>query len=670
MQFHKFTGLIKNYDWEAEEGNRRAKTERSRRLCVTTESINRDLKKDAFIFISDDSDGLAEIGVLTAGNVDLNRLIDSFLSQNDLGLETTELSEITFEEWKDMLNTAGRRGFVRDAENVLEAFDLEILNGRYRDGIEFGENILETKEKDEVFKAVDSLVTGSELYSELERIYTSSAIEGISGHPVHYMIQRDDRETRKGMCRILLEALHGCGRIRNRRYCYVDVGPGDRVYKYALECLYKSNAGGAVIIRFTPADENAWHYAGGQRENIEILCEIMKKYRSSVLTVFCFPKECTGVKDIFWGNLGNTTFVEINEEFVSGDKARRFLEMLAERNNMKPDEKLFSKIEDSREYLSTELSEFFEDWSDNVLKTGVYPQYSEFTANISKAVKEEPRGNAYDELQKMIGLDEVKKVIDRAVNYFKFQALFEQRGVPQDNPSMHMVFTGNPGTAKTTVARLFAGILRENRILSKGHMVEVGRSDLVGKYVGWTASIVKDKFRDAMGGVLFIDEAYSLVDDKDGLFGDEAINTIVQEMENHRNDTVMIFAGYPDKMESFLRKNPGLRSRIAYHVPFSDYDPDSLCRIAELIAEKKGYSLTDGAVGKLSEIFETARKDSDFGNGRYARNVIEKAQMSLAERLISADAEKLKDSDFTTITEEDIEIPPAAVRVSERRIGF
>ena len=119
--------------------------------------------------------------------------------------------------------------------------------------------------------------------------------------------------------------------------------------------------------------------------------------------------------------------------------------------------------------------------------------------------------------------------------------------------------------------------MKENRLLSKGNLIEVGRGDLIGKYVGWTAPMIQKKFKQAEGGVLFIDEAYSLVDDRDGSYGDEAINTIVQEMENHRDNVVVIFAGYPDKMESFLQKNPGLRSRIAFHVPFDDYSTEELC---------------------------------------------------------------------------------------------
>ena len=211
----------------------------------------------------------------------------------------------------------------------------------------------------------------------------------------------------------------------------------------------------------------------------------------------------------------------------------------------------------------------------------------------------------------------------QALNYHKAQKLFADKGMKTDHPSMHMVFTGNPGTAKTAVARLFARIMRENGILSKGQLVEVGRGDLVGRYVGWTAQTVQKKFKQAEGGVLFIDEAYSLVDDRDGSFGDEAINTIVQEMENHRGNTIVILAGYPDKMEEFLQKNPGLRSQIAYHVPFADYTVEELCQIAELIAKKKGLYFDNQAQEKLTAVFETARKQADFGNGRYVRNVIE-----------------------------------------------
>ena len=234
---------------------------------------------------------------------------------------------------------------------------------------------------------------------------------------------------------------------------------------------------------------------------------------------------------------------------------------------------------------------------------------------------------------------------------------------------MHMIFTGNPGTAKTTVARLFARIMRENGLLSRGQLVEVGRGDLVGKYVGWTAPVIQEKFKNASGGVLFIDEAYSLVDDRDGSFGDEAINTIVQEMENHRADVVVIFAGYPDKMEGFLQKNPGLRSRIAFHVPFADYDSTELCQIADLISKKNGMQIDKAAFDKLEQAFDVARGDTDFGNGRYVRNVFEQARMNQASRLLEKDFESITTDEITTITADDIVIPTVK-KTEKRRIGF
>ena len=235
---------------------------------------------------------------------------------------------------------------------------------------------------------------------------------------------------------------------------------------------------------------------------------------------------------------------------------------------------------------------------------------------------------------------------------------------------MHMVFTGNPGTAKTSTARLFARIMKENNLLSKGRLIEVGRGDLVGKYVGWTAPIIQKKFKEAEGSVLFIDEAYSLVDGRDGSFGDEAINTIVQEMENHRSDVVVIFAGYPDEMERFLQKNPGLRSRIAFHVPFADYSVDELCDIASLIAQKSGLRLEEQAQEKLETVFAAARKESDFGNGRYARNIIEKAKMAQATRLLAKDYACVGREDIATLCAEDIELPQPLTPIHTIPMGF
>lgn len=232
---------------------------------------------------------------------------------------------------------------------------------------------------------------------------------------------------------------------------------------------------------------------------------------------------------------------------------------------------------------------------------------------------------------------------------------------------MHMAFTGNPGTAKTTVARLLARILKEEGVLEGGQLVEVGRDDLVGKYVGWTAPTVKGRFEEARGGILFIDEAYSLLDDRRGLFGDEALSTIVREMENHRRDTVVVLAGYPDEMDALLSRNPGLRSRVAFHVPFDDYDADELCLVAEHIARDSGFEFGSGTMEKLRAIFSTARIEPEFGNGRYARTLVERARMRQASRLLACEDESITEGELRVLKPEDFALPE---RKACPKIGF
>ena len=293
--------------------------------------------------------------------------------------------------------------------------------------------------------------------------------------------------------------------------------------------------------------------------------------------------------------------------------------------------------------------------------------------DVGTAAEREP-GSARRELEAMIGLESTKKIIRKAVAHYKMNKLCMDKGINRGKASMHMVFTGNPGTAKTTVARLFAQILRDDKVLPTGKFIEVGRADLVGAFVGSTAIIVKSKFREAKGGVLFIDEAYSLCDYNKNSFGDEAINTIVQEMENNREDTVVIFAGYPAPMEEFLARNPGLESRLAFRVGFEDYSADELLRITELMASRKGIKLTAAAMEKLGSIYENARKDPGFGNGRFVRKLLEEAEMNLAERLFELGERELTEELISTVEEQDIpDIGPQKAeeeRSAERRIGF
>ena len=232
-----------------------------------------------------------------------------------------------------------------------------------------------------------------------------------------------------------------------------------------------------------------------------------------------------------------------------------------------------------------------------------------------------------------------------------------------------MVFTGNPGTAKTTVARLFAEIMKDERVLSTGNFIETGRADLVGDHVGETAKLVKKRFREAQGGVLFIDEAYALCDSYEHGFGDEAINTLVQEMENHRDDVIVIFAGYPEPMKEFLDRNPGMLSRIAFQVEFEDYTTEELCEITKLMLSQKKMTMTDAAMTKLRNHYEAVRTERDYGNGRYVRKMMEEAEMNLAERMMEFGDAEITTELLTTIDEGDI---PAFIpkKSAKKQIGF
>lgn len=285
--------------------------------------------------------------------------------------------------------------------------------------------------------------------------------------------------------------------------------------------------------------------------------------------------------------------------------------------------------------------------------------------------KERETGTAKKELEELIGLSSAKEIINKAVANYRLNKLCIDRGIKREKAALHMVFTGNPGTAKTTVARLLAEILRDEKVLSTGNFVEAGRADLIGQYIGHTAPLVRRRFRDAQGGVLFIDEAYSLCDDREKGFGDEAISTIVQEMENHRDDVIVIFAGYPEPMKEFLDRNPGMRSRIAFHVEFDDYSTDELCEITQLMARKKGLTVTDAAMAKLKECYAEARKHEGYGNGRFVRKMLEEAEMDLADRIAQLDESELTTELITTVEACDIpEVSFEEQKAFRRRIGF
>ncbi|MGN0353924.1 MAG: AAA family ATPase [Muricoprocola sp.] len=261
-----------------------------------------------------------------------------------------------------------------------------------------------------------------------------------------------------------------------------------------------------------------------------------------------------------------------------------------------------------------------------------------------------------EDLNNLVGLDHIKKDVADLINLVKMQKMRQGRGLKSVPVSLHLVFSGNPGTGKTTVARILARLYKQIGVLSKGQLVEVDRSALVAGYVGQTATKTQEKIKEAMGGILFIDEAYTLVKKEGNDFGQEAIDTLLKEMEDHRDDFVVIVAGYTKPMEDFINSNPGLKSRFNKYMYFEDYSKDELLTIFQGFCDKYQYQLDEAAQKAISEKLEQMLTDKkeNFANAREVRNLFEKIITRQANRIgTMASSEEMPE--ITLILAEDVE---------------
>lgn len=524
--------------------------------------------------------------------------------------ELSHQEEITIEAYKYAVDNTC---YMTRYSVLFEKFEIDFREPLY-DPFPFRveEKILEeqTLTLEECRQRAHEILGSSSLYEELDRIYSPENQQIYKGYPVHYLISAGAWGAAEDIYELLIKALYNNKRlISNRITLFREVqrkGYKDSRYQKVI----KAGEGGTVIIE-----------------------------------------------------------LKSNEGTGTLQDARNCLTELVEQVDFGTEDKsdVYDYLAEAETYSVTDIFNAYNAWYGSGLKTHVYRAYREkksFQVEVTR-VPNKP----YDTLQEMIGLTEVKTVIDEIIAASKVVRARERMGLNTQGASFHMMFSGNPGTAKTSVARLLCKILKEESAISSGRFVECGRQDLVAKYVGWTARMVEDKFKEAQGGILFIDEAYALVDSSN-TYGAEAINTVVQMMENYRDSVIVIFAGYPEKMQTFLEQNEGLKSRIAFHLSFPDYSPEELTDILTLISQKRDYQIDEEAKEYCKELFCNAVKEDNFGNGRYVRNILDQAIIKQSARILKMETrEDISREEICRLKREDFRIHEI-VKKSEKRIGF
>lgn len=575
----------------------------------------------------------------------LKESVEKFILNNNY-LVLGELENITFNEISLAEFQSGVDDDYTDKKN-FEAWSGVSMPNNYSKEFKIEEDFFTPLlTLDDALKQSSRYVHNDNLKMELERIYSSLNSRSYIGNPVHYHIKAGNRNYAWSMIKTLVGALYANNRLTSNKAIFLDTYNGRRrAERFSdssyedIESIFKFAAGSTVVTCVNlPVQEGS--EASSKLEVLDVLAETMltnSRYTLSIIVETDSNKK--SAQYLLDKVSREARVITIEENSMPYYRAQSTLRMLVRDSDLKEfaNDNLYGELPNKDSFAISEVYEFFENWKKKILQKDAFSAYIDCECEYSSdeevfnSIEEKANNAPRKVLEEMIGLNDVKTIVDNIIDGFIINNSRIAHNLPTMINSRHMFFTGNPGTAKTTVARLLCKILHKDGVIKNGELVECGRSDLVGKYVGNTAPMVRRAFEKAKGGILFIDEAYSLVDHT---FGQEAIDTIVQEMDNRRKDTIVIFAGYKEDMEKLLEANSGLRSRIGFHINFPDYSVPELIDIFKLMLKNNEFEADFNMDYVLEKIFKKASAKDDFGNGRFARKLMENVVLNQSRRLV------------------------------------
>jgi AAA+ superfamily predicted ATPase len=584
-----------------------------RLLLQAFDQIRKHTEKRAYVFLYDQThdEYHGYLVIQRTCTMDKNEVIKMFIN---LFKKDISLKECTLSTQSDLIMSVklSRNHFTDAFSAFLVAESRKIL--------EDTEKLLEDElVVNEEFDLVEYAQPFENLKNQIQASYST----GFIGHCYHYVIIGKNRSEMTEVTRALTRHLYDTKRLLYPIINRMSFEEGHfRIRDIDVYSIVEHAYGSVLLIDLSDTDFEQIN----QRNIFVLRTELLEAFMElspKVLLIFWTNDENNSLFKDFISMFYDLRFLKIEPCLLNYENALILLKKMVDENQLNFAD-FIDLLSPSDSLLSVrDIDRKFKERFWWVLENQYYPLPNIDNIFNSQKVKI-VSGQAMKELEGLIGLNEVKLQIDKLLNVSLWLKRFKDLNIPIEQFSKHMVFTGNPGTAKTTVARLVGQLFKEHGLLSKGHFNEVTRNDLIGEYVGQTAVKVHQLIQQSIGGVLFIDEAYSLYEDTKTSYVPEALGVIMAEMENYRDDLIIIFAGYPKEMDLFLDMNPGFRSRIGFYLEFEDYDKRQLNQMFQKIVVDKGFMLSEESVDMLDQFIEHYQKKPNFGQGRTIRNLVEK----------------------------------------------